>query len=155
MWPNGYNTERYICFPTQTLRSQLPLIGPCKWEKQGILILGIWPGDKLHILKALQQGKKLYSNPGFNRHKLTAKTNRYVSHMVGGKKNLEEQMESLPEEHIKRQANQESQAQAFVPNPRRLPQLQSAASKNNHRLLIPPQDPGAWLCFLRETRALT
>lgn len=37
--------------------------------------------------------------------------------MVGGKKNLEEQMESLPEEHIKRQANQESQAQAFVPNP--------------------------------------
>jgi len=35
--------------------------------------------------------------------------------MVGGKKNLEEQMESLPEEHIKRQANQKSTV--FCPEP--------------------------------------
>lgn len=106
----------YICYHTQTFRSQLPSFGPCKWKKQGILSLGIWPGHKLHILEALQLRKKLCSNHCFNRHKLTAKTNRHFSHMVGGMKNLEEQMESLPEEPVRRQANQESQVQYFVLN---------------------------------------
>lgn len=128
-WSNGYNTERYICFPTQTLRSQLPSSGPCKWEKWGVRSLGIWPGHKLHILKAPQWRMKLHSNHCFHRHKLTAKTNRYFSHMVGGRKSREEQMESLPEKHIKRQANQESQVQFFVLNLWRLTQLECRAEE--------------------------
>lgn len=78
--------------------------------------------------------------------------------MVGEKKNLEQQMESLPEKHIRRQANQESQVQSFVLNLWLLTQLKSADNKNNCQVLslcILLQDPDVQLCFLKETRPLT
>lgn len=54
---NGFNPVRYICFPAQTSNFQPPFIRSCTREKQGTLSLGIWPGHKPHILKALQWRK--------------------------------------------------------------------------------------------------
>lgn len=51
-----------------------------------MLTLGIWPGHKLCILKAMLCKKKLYSNYCFNRHRLAAKSNAYISGMAGGNK---------------------------------------------------------------------
>lgn len=76
----------------------------------------------------------------------------------GGKNNLKEQMEILPEEHIKTRASQESQTQPFVLNLWRLTQLKGAESKNNLQVLslwMPLQDPGAWPCFHRGIISLT
>lgn len=51
-----------------------------------MLNLGIWPGHKLCILKAMLCRKKLYSNYCFNGRRLAAKSNTYISGTVGGNK---------------------------------------------------------------------
>lgn len=66
-------------------------------------------------LKNSAAKKELHSNHCFNRHK-QAHCKSQQTHMAGGKNNLKEQMEILPEEHIKTQASQESQTQSFVLN---------------------------------------
>lgn len=78
--------------------------------------------------------------------------------MAGGKNNLKEQMEIIPEEDIKTQASQESQTESFVLNLWRLTQFKSAESKNCLQILslsMPLQDTGAWLCFHRGIISLT
>lgn len=106
----------------------------------------------------LCSGERVTQQSLFQQAQARCQSQQIFSHMAGRKNNLKEQMEILPEEHIKTQASQESQTQSFVLDLWRLTQLKSAESKNNLHVLslwIPLQDPGAWLCFHRGKIPLT